>query len=186
MAYMFTPSVSPLYSQSPALKVLKKINDHLTNSTIAVPTTPTDTPIPVTTQTDGSLPNLLLPLLTSLARIPPSDWTLQRIQEVFPHPVDKAQDLPGFQRHIALMQFLRLALTGGTHGPGIPETMGVLGRGWVFLRFKEALGLFTPIGGGKSGEELWAVVRRAGNGEVLTREEELTKPSSEVAKEQAL
>jgi len=170
MVYMFTPSVSPLYSQPPALKALKKINNHLVSTAIAVPTTPTDTFIsgPSTAQTDGSLPDLLLPFLTNLARIPPTDWTLQRIQGVFPRHVDKVRDWLGFQRHVALMQFLRLALTGGTHGPGIPETMEVLGRDWVFLRLKEALGLFTLGEGDKSGEELWAVVGRAGSGEVLT------------------
>lgn len=183
MVYMFTPSVSPLYSQAPALQAIKKINDHLANSATAVPTTSTDTSIsdPVTTQTDSSLPDLLLPLLTNLARIPPTDWTLKRIQEVFPHHVDKARHLSGFQRHVALMQFLRLALTGGTHGPGIPETMEVLGRDWVFLRFKEALGLFTLVEKDKGGEDLWAVVGRAWNGEVLTGEEEWIKPGGEVA-----
>jgi len=134
-------------------------------------------------QTGGSLPGLLLPFLTDLARIHPNDWTLQRIQEVFPRHVDKTQDWAGFQRHIALMQFLRLALTGGTHGPGIPETMDVLGRDWVFLRFKEAMGLFTLVEEDKSGGELWAVVRRAGKGQVLTGEGEW---SNEVVKEHPL
>ncbi|KAF8421084.1 hypothetical protein EV426DRAFT_674274 [Tirmania nivea] len=181
MVYMFTPSVVPLYWQPPALKALKKINSHLASTTLAVPTTPTGTPTsdPATVQANGSLPDLLLPLLTDLARIPPTDWTLQRIQEVFPHHVDKVRDLPGFQRYIALMQFLRLAIAGGTHGPGIPETMEVLGREWVFLRFKEALGLFTLTEEDKSGGELCAVVRRAGGGEVLTREGGWAKSRSE-------
>lgn len=180
MAYMFTPSVSPLYSQSPALKSINKINNYLTSPATTVPTAPDiSIPNPVTAQTDGSLPDLLLPLLTNLARIPSTDWTLQRIQEVFPHHVDKVRDWLGFQRHIALMQFLRLALAGGAHGPAIPETMEVLGRDWVFLRFKEALGLFTLGEGDESREELWAVVGRAGDGEVLTGGGEWTKHGSE-------
>ena len=56
------------------------------------------------------------------------------------------------------MQFLRLALTGGMPGPGIPEVMEVLGREWVFLRFKEALELFTLAGVDKNEQELLEVV----------------------------
>ena len=163
MVYMFTPSVSPLYLLPPAAKVLRKINNYLANSSLSPPppATTSISSLP-TTQTTGGLPTIVLPLITSLAHIPPDEWTLQRVQDVFPHCADKAVDLAGYQRHIVLMQFLRLALTGGMPGPGIPEVMEVLGRGWVFLRFKEALQLFTLTGVDNYEQELLEVVNGAG------------------------
>lgn len=166
MIYMFTPSVSHLYSLPPALKVSKRVKTSLYKAATAWPTN-TSTTDPVSTPTEAQLPKLLLPLLSNLARIPTAEWTLQRIQEVFPHGVDKTQDYAGYQRHIAIMQFLRLALAGGMHGPGIPETIEVLGREWAFLRFREALDLFSMAEADKSGE-LLEVVEKAAKGNVLT------------------
>ena len=163
IVYMFTPSISLLYSLPPATKALRKINNYLTNSSPSpLPSATTSISGPPTTQTTSGIPTIVLPLLTDLAHIPQDEWTLHRIQSVFPHCADKTVDPPSYQRHIVLMQFLRLALTGGMPGPGIPEVMEILGREWVFLRFKEALELFALAGVDKNEQELLDVVNGGG------------------------
>ncbi|PGH04415.1 glutamate-tRNA ligase [Polytolypa hystricis UAMH7299] len=115
-------------------------------------------PYTPTTQSSASQPqssnnNIPLPTLhtaaAALSLVPPTHWTAtmhtQNINAFTSSslPTDQDQGLKQstttFKKE--LYNYLRWALVGGSHGPGIPATMGILGREECVRRFGEARGL---------------------------------------------